>query len=197
MPVLSAENPPQGCEFDAYCGDRLFAAGKLRDVTKTVSERAGLFRVEPVGGFKRGHAYRFEYGPTGASVEVVVDDISIELPLDEAISFGAHGDPTVRPVVLPGNMDPIEAPVCVQDLRFELPLPLERYRDSNLFFPELQDWEGFTLRSRSGSAPAGGPRELEIPRARSVDALDQSPAPCREGLSVPAPQRIDSEPVDL
>ena len=144
MPFFTLKKPRPGCEFDAYCGQRLFQAGALQQVTKLVSERVGLFRVEPVGGFTPSHTYRFDYGPTKSSVQVIIDATLLETLRDEDGSFAPVGTPARMTLLLPNEMScTSEGMACVQDLRFTLAPALEPYRDSILFFAESEESGSF------------------------------------------------------
>src|SRR5262249_10826977 len=126
----------------------LLEKGELVDVTDEAKASAGLFRIDPQGGFKPGHRYTFatlhseskaaESGmpqlPTG-SVTVEIDAEPVAESLATAVTLQLDGTPANSMLSLPEGGSCSESLLAqVQKLSYQLSPALSRYQDSILYF---------------------------------------------------------------
>ena len=109
------------------------------DVTADVRKAAGLFRVEPAGGFRVGNRYQFTFRPSGSGKR----SIQTEVKIGSAVALSSADNYSLR---LAGPLTPqmISLPdfwrcgqkiaAVVQELNYEVPPSLEPYRSAILSF---------------------------------------------------------------
>ena len=133
-------------------------------------EKSLLVRIEPVGGFTPSHTYLVTYNatphPGNSSVKIQIDSEPLAGDLMSSVTLVADGAVETKLLEIPaGGSCDTTVVANTQRLAFNLPPPLQRYRNSLLYFVTAKtavekDFSPWRYTSSLCSQPGYGRGEL-------------------------------------